>query len=427
MGDFPRLGMVEFDRHVAVSDLRVLEDFGHVVHLADADVGLGEEREPFVASLGTQDFLQFVTHSVVAFGRRLREVRGLHAAVLPVRPVQGVADVVPQPGLGAADRQQLAVLGGVHAVVGIPPAEHTLRTGRQRAVSEIVAHVRGGGQERDGRVQVGDVHELALAGLPAREKGEHDAERAVHRGAGVIGHDVEGNRRRAFGRADQVQHAAQRQIVEVVGRVVTVRPVLAEPAQGAVHEARIERLQRVVVAAQPLHHAGPKALDQHVVFFGQSVQHGLAVGVLQVQGQAFLVAVRKAGGDGARLVRPGGGAGAGQFAGRRRFDLEHLGPHVRQHHGAERAGPDAGEFQNFYAFESESHGASLRGVRGRASINGSVACVPEEGGIVDFRLWIVDWGRWALRCRRRRGVRVSPPVRRSGSVRLRGCASETSE
>ena len=87
--------------------------------------------------------------------------------------------------------RSLLVLRLVDRVVGIGPAEEALAALGRHPVAEEEAHVGRGGEEGHGGVEVGDVHVLAPAGALAREQREHDAERAVHAGARVVGHQVE--------------------------------------------------------------------------------------------------------------------------------------------------------------------------------------------------------------------------------------------
>ena len=339
--------MVEFDRHLAVANLGIVKDLRHVVDLAHTHVGLGQQVVPLVAGFGHQHGLEFLAYLLVPLGRGLREVAGLHAAVFPVRAVQRVTQVVPQPGLGTADAELLVVFGIVHAVVGKPAAKNALAPAGHGPVGKIVAHIGRSRQQGDGGVEVGHVDQLALAGAFPSEQREHDAGHAVHGRSGVVGDDIERNGRRPFGLTDQVEHAAESQIVQVVGRVVPVRSVLAKAAQRAVHQARVEFAERVVIAAQAPHHPGPKALDQHVMVFGQVLQDGLSGGFLEVEGDAFFVAVGEIGGQLLGLIGGRRGARAGQLARRRRLDLEHLGAHVRQHHGAERPRSHPGQLQDF--------------------------------------------------------------------------------
>ena len=78
----------------------------------------------------------------------LREVSHLHAAVLPIRAVQGVTDIIPQPGLGAADGELFAVFGLIHAVIGESAAKDSLGPTWHRTIGKIIADIRRGRKQR---------------------------------------------------------------------------------------------------------------------------------------------------------------------------------------------------------------------------------------------------------------------------------------
>ena len=249
----------------------------------------------------------------------------------------------------------LPVAGAVGPVEGVAAGEHALAAPRNLTVGEEVAHVRSGCEERDGGVEVGDVHELAAPGALAGDEGEQDPGEAVHGGPRVVGDDVEGDGGVAVRLADEVEDPGEREEVQVVGGAVAIRPVLPEPAQGAVDEAGVQLREPLVAAAQALHHPRPEAFHQHVGFAHEPVQDLLPLGRLQVEGEASLVAVGEARREGARLVRPRRGPRAAEGPRRRRLDLEHVRAHVGQHHGAERARPDPRQLEHPYSVKRPRH------------------------------------------------------------------------
>ena len=198
----------------------------------------------------------------------LGEVSHLHAAILPIRTIQSVTDIIPQPGLGAADGELFTVFGLIHAVIGESAPKDSLGPARHRTIGKIITDVRRGRKQRNRGVQVRNINQLPLAGLLSGKQGKHDAERAVHGGSGIVGNNIQRNGGRPFGWSNQVQHPAQREIIQVVSREITVRTVLAVAAQRAVDDAGVDGPQGLIVTAQPLHHTGPEAFDQHVVLFG---------------------------------------------------------------------------------------------------------------------------------------------------------------
>ena len=184
---------------------------------------------------------------------------------------------------------------------------------------------------------------LAAPVVAAGVQGHQNAGGAVH-GAAVIGDQVEGDGGGSVGFADQVQHAAHGEVGEVRARQVAVWAGLAVAAERAIDEAGIDAAEGRVIGVEPLHGAGLEALYQHVGAAGQLVQNPLAGGAAQVQSQALLAAVQiGAGGRPAPLTRL------------RRFDLQHLGAHAGQHHGAEAAGGRPGDFKNRYALQRVRH------------------------------------------------------------------------
>ena len=112
--------------------------------------------------------------------------------------------------------------------------------------------------------------------VAAREVGDRDAD--AHRPLA-----------RQPGDRHQAAHAL-RDLVEA--RPVGVGPVLAEARQAHVDEARVDLAQGLVVDAEPVLHVGPVVLDQHVGGRRQLLEDGDALGRLEVERDAALVAVQ---------------------------------------------------------------------------------------------------------------------------------------
>ena len=176
-------------------------------------------------------------------------------------------------------------------------------------------------------------------------------------GAGIIGNEVERNRRWPVGLADQVEHPGDGQEIDVVRRQLVIRAILPVAAERAVNEARVDGLQRLVIAAKARHDAGPEALDQHVGVGRELMQQLLPVWLLQIDGNAALVAIDEL------KNRPAfSGRCLRRFCRswdcRRRFDLQHLGAHVGKHHGAKRTRRHADKFEYLQSFQGPGHGFS---------------------------------------------------------------------
>ena len=100
--------------------------------------------------------------------------------------------------------------------------------------------------------------------------------------------------------------------------------------------------------AEPLHHAGPEVLDQHVGLADEAMHQGDRLGMLQVEREAALAGVELA------------EIGALAVAQRRaqahvvalgRFDLQHVGAHVGEQARAVRAGQHDREVEDAEAGE----------------------------------------------------------------------------
>src|SRR5574341_513331 len=202
-------GVLRLHDHLPVVDLGVAHHLFDVVDLADADVGLHEELVPVVPVAGLDDRLDLASCGL------LLAVGGPHELIVPacepreVGAPDRLAEVLPEPGLGAADRQELAVARLVDRVVGVGAAQETFPAPGRQAVREEEAHVWRRGEEGDARVEVGDVPVLAAPRSLAGEERQHDAEGAVQARARVIGDEVQRDRGLPVGLADEAEHARE--------------------------------------------------------------------------------------------------------------------------------------------------------------------------------------------------------------------------
>src|SRR5215467_14415242 len=345
--------VLDVDDHAAVVDLGVGDHLGDVVDLADADVGLHEELVPLVAVARLDQRLDLAPRGLFLGVGRAHELIGRPRETLEVGPPDRVAEVLPEPRLGAADRQELSVPRLVDRVVGIRAAQEALAAARGQAVAEEEAHVGRRRQQGHGRVEIGHVDVLTAAGPLAGEERHHDAERPVQARAGVVGDQVERDDRLSVLLADQVQDAGEREVVHVVRRTIAIRPVLAEAGERAVDEPRIQLVQGLVVGAQALHHAGPEALHEHVGRCGELLEHRLPLGGFHVEGHRALVAVD----EGVDRAADPLVARVAVLLGR--LDLENLGAHVGQHHRRQLGRRHARQLENPDSVEYAHGGAPL--------------------------------------------------------------------
>ena len=193
---------------------------------------------------------------------------------------------------------------------------------------------------------------LALAGFAAGLQREHDAEGGPDRRNGIA-HVVADHLGTAFGGAGGGHPAAHPLNAWVVGGPVGIEAAqavaIAVTGYAGVHEAGINFAKAFVGVAQPAHGAGAPIVEQDVGDAEHVLEGALGDGVAQIQGYAFLVAV-DAEVAGADLATVGsfdeGVVEASLVAPAGSLDLDDLGAHVGQDHGAEGAGDDVGGVQD---------------------------------------------------------------------------------
>ena len=218
-------------------------------------------------------------------------------------------------------------------------------TGRDAGGEVIHRLVREAG---DLHVEQRQIDVLTFAGPVAR------GERRLHRvGRVQPGQDV-GQRDADFHRAaagfnvgppGQAHQAAEALDQEVVAGARRVRSVLAETGDRAIHEARIDDLQRCVVEAVAREPALLEVLQHDVALAGQIAQQLPAVRLRHVYRDRTLVAVRaqeicgNVGVVAVRVLEERRTPVAGVVALARTLDLDDVGAEV----GKDLAGPRAGQ------------------------------------------------------------------------------------
>ena len=152
--------------------------------------------------------------------------------------------------------------------------------------------------------------------------------------------------------AGQRHDARQRLDLAVIAGLVAIRSGLAEAGHRAIDQPRVDLGQRGVADAEPVHHAGAEILHDHVGVGDQALDDLDRRRLLQIQGQAALVAVDRQPGRRHPAVRP--------LARQRRaahvlalaaFHLDDLGAEQGKLVGTEGAGEDLGEVENLHAGE----------------------------------------------------------------------------
>jgi hypothetical protein len=131
--------------------------------------------------------------------------------------------------------------------------------------------------------------------------------------------------------ADRVQHAVERDVVDVVSGLQAPRAGLTPTRHPRVDQALVDLRAVLGAESQPLGHARPQALDEHVGL-GDQLQHEVTALVgLEVGGHGPTIAQR-----GFALA----GRNAAELAGA--LDPHHVGAEVAEDHRGVWTRPDAG-------------------------------------------------------------------------------------
>ncbi len=132
---------------------------------------------------------------------------------------------------------------------------------------------------------------LPLARLLALEEGDGHAICGEDAAAEIGDRDADAQRTVPRQSRDRHEPAhALRDLVEA--GTIGVGSGLAETGDAGVDQARIDLRERRVVDAEAVLHVGPEVLEQHVGLLRELLQHRDALGLLQVQRDRALVAVR---------------------------------------------------------------------------------------------------------------------------------------
>ena len=176
------------------------------------------------------------------------------------------------------------------------------------------------------------------------EQGSHNG--AVGHHAGKEVHEGEADaQRQAVRLTRQTHQAAVALNQQIVARLI--RQGAGAPIAGdrTIDNVRLEATDCRISQAHALQRAGPKTLDEDVGVPHQGQHNVDGLRRLQVQGQATLVAVK--GEKLGALPVPKGRPGTGLIPPFWLLDLDDVGAHVAQHHGAEGASQGAGQVHHF--------------------------------------------------------------------------------
>mgnify|MGYP004249483717 CR=1 FL=1 len=161
--------------------------------------------------------------------------------------------------------------------------------------------------------------------------------------------------------AIDVHQPAHALYLRVVSRLILIGACLTVAGYGAINDARVYLSHLLIAQSDTPERAWRQVLQNDIAPFGQVQEHLLALGVLQVDGDAFdaLSPLQEPGRDvgvGLALGMCALGAGEGSVspdgvALARYLYLDHLGAHAGQVHGAEWSGKVHGDCQNLYVFQ----------------------------------------------------------------------------
>jgi hypothetical protein len=204
------------------------------------------------------------------------------------------------------------------------------------------------------------LHLHALAADAALHQRRQRADRAEH-----AAHDVVDAAAGAQGVAGPPGHVGEAS--HHLHHLVQCGAVFVGPGQETlvadVDQPLVQCRQRRVVQAEPGQRAGLEVLHHHVGAERQLARQRGAVGVLQVDADALLVAVEHREEAGAGAQQPARGLAAD------RLDLDHLGAQVGQHHAAGRAHHHVGELHHPQPGQRLGHGRERGcGLRRRGGI-----------------------------------------------------------
>ena len=249
------------------------------------------------------------------------------------------------PAAGDAESRPLCIRHGRYADVVVLGLVDQVDEGGGAADADLpadkglAAHVRCP-EKGDHGFEHRDLYMLALTGLGTPGERRRHRLRRCH-GCQLVGNDG-ANEARSFlvgTRLDRGE-AGERLNDRVVDGLVGKRPVFAPAAHGDVDQVRLDSAKVGFADPKSLADAGAEVLDEHVRRFDQLLDRRQPGRRLDVDGDRALVAIVVevgaahafwAGAGAPGMIRPSG-----------RFDLDDVGPLVRQDHRRERTRDDIG-------------------------------------------------------------------------------------
>ena len=278
-------------------------------------------------------------HGVIRLGARGE------GEVTELVDVEQLAQPCPELGLQRRDGDP-AVRAAVHVVARVRSVEQH-RAGPGRAPRACGGDVRRHPAEH--AVEHRHVAVASLTGLLGTAQGGEDGDDGALRAAAEVGHLHAGDHGPSISVAGEGEHARARQVVEVVAGAQPIRPILAKTGDAAGHQSRVARAQRGGVEAEPVHHAGPEALEDDVRARHQLEEQLATARCLEVEAQRALVAVD--GGEHRRAALVQRRHPAHVVAAVEVLDLDDVGAEAGEDHGGERTGQKTAEVEDAHTAE----------------------------------------------------------------------------
>ena len=322
-------------------DLRIGENLVDLVDLAARHTFSGQKVDPFPARPGDGDRLDLRVQLVA-----VSQASGIVLVIGVVRPFRlsdGFGEALPDglPG----DAQIYGAVGGF-----VDARRHACRV----IVARLVRDLAFGQPARrleikheDLRLQERSVEPLPLAGFfPLNECHQH-AERAEYAGSQVGDRDADAHRSAA--RLTGNRHESAHPLGDLIeAGAVDIGSILSEAGNAGQDDLRVDLGELGIVDTEPLLDVGTEVLDDHIGPLDQFAEDGQAFRILQVQGQAALVAlqvlkVRRVAG------RPESAVGLHAFG---RLDLDDVGAPIAQLPRRRWPGTHTGDVQDLDMGES---------------------------------------------------------------------------
>ena len=313
--------MIDLREHAARGELRIGEQVGGAVDVAEQDVLLQQQRLPLGGGAGRHhrvDQAVELAEAVAALDGvgQLRIVGQVDAPDQPqeAQPLRGGVGYDAEPAVGGAERAAIGVDDA--GVAGLPLVGY----------EALAGHVLGHG-EGDHGLEHRHLDRLALAGAQAVDDGgEHGVDDGEP--GRLVGDDVGDELFLAGHRALEPGDAAHRLDGVVHRRAAGVRAALGIAVGGAIDDIGADRADAVIVESELGGGGGTQRQHHHVAGREQAFERALAGPGLEVERDRALVAVELE--KGVAHARRSLRHDVAEHVAVGRLQLDDVGPHVAQ-------------------------------------------------------------------------------------------------